>query len=269
MEFRIIKLIANAFLAQRISSINSMTALCEKTGANINDVALAIGLDKRIGERFLDAGPGFGGSCFKKDILNLVYICDHYGLSEVSKYWSNIIEINEWQQKRIAKIIVEKLFGTIANKKIGILGFSFKANTNDTRNSPAINICSELLEEGAKLFIYDPKVSFENIKIELEKTENITKKFNQDLEKDYVCCKSVEEVFNDTHAIVILTEWDEFRKLDFDKISKKMSKPSWIFDTRGIIKLKNINSPNLKIWSIGNGTNKEERNNPKNTSLDY
>ena len=153
------KLIANAFLAQRISSINSVSAICEETGADVQEVALAVGSDKRIGNHFLNAGPGFGGSCFKKDILNLVYICNHYGLNEVASYWEKVIDINVWQQKRISSLIVEKLFGTLSGKKISILGFSFKANTNDTRESPSIKICKELLEEGANLAIYDPRVS--------------------------------------------------------------------------------------------------------------
>ena len=153
------KLTANAFLEQRISSINSISGLCEKTGADINEVAKAIGLDKRIGSDFLKAGPGFGGSCFKKDILNLIYLCNYYGLKEVAEYWEGVIKINEWQQSRITEIILRKLFGTISGKQIGILGFSFKSNTNDTRESPAIRICNDLIKEGAKLRIYDPKVS--------------------------------------------------------------------------------------------------------------
>ena len=158
------KLTANAFLAQRISSINSISALCEATGADINHVALAVGSDKRLGKYFLNSGPGFGGSCFKKDILNLVYICNHYGLKEVANYWQTVININIWQQKRISDTIVQKLFGTVSGKKIAILGFAFKANTNDTRESPSINICKDLIEEGATLHIYDPKVEYENPK---------------------------------------------------------------------------------------------------------
>ena len=161
------KLTANAFLAQRISSINSISALCEKTGANVKEVALAVGMDSRIGNKFLNVGPGFGGSCFKKDLLNLIYICDYYGLKSVSSYWQKVIDINNWQRNRISRIVVEKLFGTLSGKTIGILGFAFKANTNDTRESPAIEICKDLIEEGVKLQIYDPKVSFENIEIDL------------------------------------------------------------------------------------------------------
>ena len=151
------KLAANAFLAQRISSINSISAFCEATGADVQEVAKAIGTDKRIGNQFLSAGPGFGGSCFKKDILNLVYLSGYFGLPEVANYWNQVVVLNTWQQDRIYKIVLEKLFGTVNGKNIAILGFSFKANTNDTRESPAIRISSDLLEEGAILSIYDPK----------------------------------------------------------------------------------------------------------------
>ncbi|NDC15464.1 MAG: nucleotide sugar dehydrogenase, partial [Synechococcaceae bacterium WB9_2_170] len=153
------KLTANAFLAQRISSINSIAALCEATGADVQEVAHAIGTDSRIGSKFLKAGPGFGGSCFQKDILNLVYLCGHYGLQEVAAYWQSVVELNGWQQHRIARLVVQKLFGTVTGKRIAILGFAFKADTNDTREAPAIRICQDLLEEGAQLAIYDPKVA--------------------------------------------------------------------------------------------------------------
>ena len=153
------KLVANAFLAQRISSINSISALCETTGADIREVAKAIGTDSRIGNKFLKPGPGFGGSCFKKDILNLVYLCRYYGLNEVADYWEKVVDINLWQQSRISSLVIRNLFGTLSNKKLAILGFSFKANTNDTRESPSINISRNLLQDGAKLCFYDPKVN--------------------------------------------------------------------------------------------------------------
>ena len=151
MSSELSKLVANAFLAQRISSINSISALCESTGADIKEVAKSIGTDTRIGMKFLNAGPGFGGSCFKKDILNLVYLCKYYGLNEVSDYWEQVVKINVWQQKRISKLIIKNLFGTLSGKRIAIFGFSFKANTNDTRESPSISISKDLLQEGAKL----------------------------------------------------------------------------------------------------------------------
>ena len=152
------KLTANAFLAQRISSINSIAAFCEASGADVREVARAIGTDSRIGPKFLNAGPGFGGSCFQKDILNLVYLCRHFGLPEVADYWESVVALNTWQQHRIARLVVQKLFGTVTGKRLAILGFAFKADTNDTREAPAIRICRDLLEEGARLVIHDPKV---------------------------------------------------------------------------------------------------------------
>ena len=245
------KLTANAFLAQRISSINSISALCEMTGANIKEVKKAIGMDSRIGDKFLNAGPGFGGSCFKKDILNLVYLCKHYNLDEVASYWRKVLEINEWQQKRISKIILEKLFGTLTNKKISILGFSFKSDTNDTRESPAINICRDLLSEGANLYIYDPKVNSKQIEFELNSKENI----DSTETGSWVHSLSVNESIKDSHCVVIITEWEEFTLIDWENVSKEMLKPAWIFDTRGIISLDDVKSNNLQIWSIGNGHN--------------
>ena len=237
------KLIANAFLAQRISSINSISALCEVTGANIENVAKAIGMDSRIGEKFLNTGPGFGGSCFKKDISNLIYICNHYGLNEVAKYWEQVIQINSWQQNRISRIIVDKLFGTISGKKLTILGFSFKPNTNDTRESPSINICQSLLEEGSSLNIYDPKVSNEQMESDLKKYKNSWKKFD-DL---YEAAKGCD-------AIIILTGWKEFYNLDYSKLFKVMRSPSWIFDTRNIINAKIAESFGFNIWKLGDGS---------------
>ena len=238
------KLISNAFLAQRISSINSISALCEVTEASINNVSRAVGMDKRIGEFFLNSGPGFGGSCFKKDISNLIYICNHYGLNEVASYWEQVILINSWQQKRITRIIVEKLFGTISEKKIGVLGFAFKPNTNDTRESPSINVCKDLLEEGCFLSIYDPKVKANQIKIELE---NLTD--NESLN----VVNSVYEAAKDSDAIVILTDWNEFFNIDFKKLSKCMRAPSWIFDTRNVVDPKIAKTFGFKVWKLGNG----------------
>ncbi len=243
------KLIANAFLAQRISSINSVSALCEKTGANVLEVSKAIGMDSRIGKKFLNAGPGFGGSCFKKDILNLIYISEFYGLKEVANYWKSILDINYWQQNRISSIIIEKLFGTIAGKKISIFGFAFKANTNDTRESPAISICKNLLNEGCKLLIYDPKVNEKEISSILGKSSS-----SQDNHMGY--WRKFNTIFDsveNTDAIVIMTEWEEFKYIDWVKISKRMRKPSWIFDTRNICNKKEIEKTNINFWQVGIG----------------
>ncbi len=246
------KLIANAFLAQRISSINSISALCENTEANINDVAKAVGMDSRIGEHFLNSGPGFGGSCFKKDISNLIYICNHYGLYEVASYWEQVISINEWQQKRIISTIVEKLYGTISEKKITILGFSFKSNTNDTRESPAINICKNLLEEGCYLSIYDPKVDSNQILKDLKK-ENINYEKQIDNSKQIETHNSVLESVVNTDAIVILTDWEEFYDLNLREIYELMRPPCWIFDTRNVINVEAAKSYGFNIWKLGNG----------------
>ncbi|MDC3092330.1 nucleotide sugar dehydrogenase [Prochlorococcus sp. AH-716-M18] len=240
------KLVANAFLAQRISSVNSISALCEKTGANITEVVNAIGMDSRIGEKFLNAGPGFGGSCFKKDILNLVYLCNYYGLTEAADYWYQVININDWQQKRISDLIVQKLFGTVKNKKIAILGFSFKANTNDTRESPAINICKNLMDDGATINIYDPKVNFEQIKSEMDNISNSSEKHKN----KYFLSKSIIEAAENTDAIVIITEWDEFNSIDWKNISKLMRHPAWLIDARKIHK-NNVNESNIKTWELG------------------
>ncbi len=244
------KLISNAFLAQRISSINSVSAICESTGADVNEVAAAVGADKRIGKYFLNSGPGFGGSCFKKDILNLVYICNHYGLKEVSSYWKKVIEINDWQQKRISNLIVEKLFGTLSGKKIAVLGFSFKANTNDTRESPAISICRELLQEGVNLVIYDPQVNKEQIESDLELKENQNTILEAD-EGSWKFSKSIIECTDNADAILILTEWSEFKKINWEDISHRMRKPSWIFDTRCIADLEKARKCGINIWRVG------------------
>tara|TARA_Y100001978_G_scaffold2381_1_gene1998 strand:+ start:10041 stop:11432 length:1392 start_codon:yes stop_codon:yes gene_type:complete len=241
------KLIANAFLAQRISSINTISALCEATGAQIKDVALAVGMDKRIGRYFLNSGPGFGGSCFKKDISNLVYISNHYGLFEVANYWQKVLDINSWQQERFVELIVKKMFGTISSKTIAILGFSFKANTNDTRESPAIYISKKLIEEGAFLKIYDPKVTNQQIELDLQ-VDN-----QKNLNKNWIFCESIYDVFEKADAAVFITEWQEFEHLDWLKISNIMIKPSWIFDTRSIVNIEKVKESNLNIWQVGYG----------------
>ena len=242
------KLIANAFLAQRISSINTISALCEATGAHIKDVALAVGMDKRIGKYFLNSGPGFGGSCFKKDISNLVYISNHYNLFEVANYWQKVLDINTWQQRRFINLIINKMFGTISSKKIAILGFSFKANTNDTRESPAIYICKKLIEEGAILNIYDPKVNFQQMSKDLENNDS---EINNDIKWRY--SEEVYDTFINADAAIFLTEWDEFQNLNWQKIKKAMRQPAFIFDTRSIVNIKEVKESNLKIWQVGYG----------------
>ncbi len=244
------KLSANAFLAQRISSINSLSAICELTGADIADVANAVGMDSRIGSKFLKAGPGFGGSCFKKDILNLVYLSRYYGLNEVADFWQETITINSWQQIRIYKQIVEKLFGNLADKKIAILGFAFKENTNDTRESPAIEICRNLLNEGAFLNIHDCKVTKEIINRDLSLSESIKEELNWSFKED------VYEALEETDAVILITEWKLYKKINWKKILPKVKKPFWIFDTRSILNPKEIEILGINFWQLGYGKNK-------------
>jgi len=240
------KLAANAFLAQRISSINSISAFCEATGADIQEVAKAIGTDKRIGDQFLSAGPGFGGSCFKKDILNLVYLSRYFGLPEVANYWNQVVTLNTWQQDRIYRIVLDKLFGTVDGKKIAILGFSFKANTNDTRESPAIRISSDLLEEGAHLSIFDPKVSFERIDEDFEKFSNN----NQGI---WQMADSIPDALRNVDAVIILTAWEEFFGLDWNYLASLMRSPAWVFDTRSVVNRQEIENTGLNLWKLGEG----------------
>ncbi len=240
------KLIANAFLAQRISSINSISALCEVTGANIEEVKKAIGLDSRIGSKFLNAGPGFGGSCFKKDLLNLTYLCEHFGLPEVSKYWEQVISINNWQQYRIYKTVINKLFGNVNKKKIVILGFSFKSDTNDTRESPAILICKNLLNEGANLFIHDPKVKKSQVEFELRNV-------GIDNNLNWIFTEKLEGIFDNADAILVLTEWGIYKEINWKSVNKVLRNPSWLFDTRRIIDPDIVNDYEFNFWQVGRG----------------
>ena len=253
------KLTSNAFLAQRISSINSISAICEATGADIREVTRAIGSDTRIGSKFLDSGPGFGGSCFKKDILNLVYLSSYFGLEEVASFWESVVKLNNWHQHRISQLIVNKLFGTVRGKKIFILGFAFKANTNDTRESAAINICKDLLEEGAILYIHDPKVEpnqiSKDLKLQQSLKSNQSDNTNYFSESSWYYTQDFNEGAEGADAIVVLTEWEEYRLLDWSKISKKLRKPAWIFDSRSIIPTEVIRSLELNVWRIGDGLN--------------
>ena len=251
------KLTSNAFLAQRISSINSISAICEASGADVYEVANAIGKDTRIGSEFLNPGPGFGGSCFKKDILNLVYLCNYFGLSEVANFWESIVRINQWQQDRIYKKIVESLFGNISGKKIVILGFAFKAGTNDTRESPAISISKNLLLEGANLAIHDPKVQPKQILKDLSDyllTHEENKRDLKNNESNLIFYSDIYKAAKDAHAVIILTEWDDYKNINWGMISKNMNKPSWVFDTRGILEKEKIKKFGIKVWQLGDGS---------------
>jgi UDPglucose 6-dehydrogenase len=233
------KLVANAFLAQRVSSINSISALCEKADADVTQVAKAVGMDSRIGSKFINAGIGFGGSCFKKDILNLVYLCNSYGLSEVANYWESIVKINEYQQERFITNILGNMFNTLAGKKICLLGFAFKANTGDTRESPAIHIARRLLAEHAEVIISDPK-ALKNAAIDLaEEKGNIFY-----IEDPYRAASGC-------HALAILTDWDLYKKLDYKKIYKSMAKPAFLFDGRNVIDHKKCFAIGFNVYPIG------------------
>lgn len=232
------KLVANAFLAQRVSSINTISALCEATGAEVDEVAHAIGLDSRIGSRFLKASIGFGGSCFKKDILNLVYIARSMGLDEVAAYWEQVVHVNEWQQDRFVRQMIAEMFNTIAGKRIAIFGFAFKADTGDTRESPAIRVCKELLDERAELRITDPK-AIENAKMELGDGESI----------DYF--SDPYEAAEDAHAIALITDWKQYRDLDYERIYKSMAKPAFVFDGRNLLDHQALYDLGFSVVPIG------------------
>ncbi|XP_010004414.1 PREDICTED: UDP-glucose 6-dehydrogenase isoform X2 [Chaetura pelagica] len=226
------KLAANAFLAQRISSINSISALCEATGADVEEVARAIGTDQRIGNKFLKASVGFGGSCFQKDVLNLVYLCEALNLPEVARYWQQVIDMNDYQRRRFASRIIDSLFNTVTDKKIAILGFAFKKDTGDTRESSSIYISKYLMDEGAKLHIYDPKVPKEQIILDLSHPG--VSEDNQ-VSRLVTISKDPYEACDGAHALVICTEWDMFKELDYERIHKKMLKPAFIFDGRRVL----------------------------------
>ena len=238
------KLVANAFLAQRISSINSISAVCEATGADVDEVARVIGRDSRIGPKFLQASIGFGGSCFQKDILNLVYLCGHFGLPEVATYWEAVVSMNEYQKKRFTGRIVEALFNTVAEKKIAVLGFAFKKNTNDTRESAAITVCRDLLAEHARISVYDPKVDPADIRREFVGKDG-------GADSRLTIADDVYEACDRAHAVVLLTEWDEFKSLDFARIYAAMPKPAFFFDGRNLLDLAQLRAIGFKAFGIG------------------
>ena len=234
------KLTANAFLAQRVSSINAISQLCEATEANVAEVAHAIGTDSRIGSKFLQASVGFGGSCFKKDILNLAYLCETYGLHEAAAYWQQVVDMNEFQQKRFVKTILSSMFNTIAGKRIAVLGFAFKADTGDTRESPAISICKELASEQADIVVSDPK-ALDNAEKDLVGMEGII------IEEDPYAAAA------GAHALAILTEWEIYKDLDYQRIFNTMEKPAFLFDGRNILDHTALHKIGFEVYSIGKG----------------
>mmetsp|Transcript_2408 Transcript_2408/g.7054 ORF Transcript_2408/g.7054 Transcript_2408/m.7054 type:complete len:840 (+) Transcript_2408:77-2596(+) len=239
------KLVANAMLAQRVSSINSISLLCEKTGADVSEVSRAIGRDTRIGPKFLNASVGFGGSCFQKDILNLVYICESEGLPEVAKYWQQVVDMNEHQKTSFAGKVISSLFNTVTNKKIAIFGFAFKKDTGDVRETPAITVCNMLLQDGANLHVYDPKV---------KKQDAITEFKYHDMQVDenrLVWCSSPYSAVDNAHAIVVLTEWDEFKTYNYSEFYTMMMKPAFLFDGRSLLDRNALERIGFEVHCIG------------------
>lgn len=244
------KLTANAFLAQRVSSINALSELCEVTEADVDEVARAIGTDSRIGSKFLKASVGFGGSCFQKDILNLVYISKSYGLHAVADYWEQVIIMNDHQKMRFAEKIVKTLFNTVSGKKIAMLGWAFKKDTNDTRESAAIYVADYLLNERAEITVYDPKVSKEQILADLDylntRSEEENRKLINVVNDPYEACEN-------SHAVAILTEWDEFKTYDWEKVYSTMYKPAFLFDGRSLLDTDKLENIGFETYTIGKG----------------
>jgi len=242
------KLTANAFLAQRISSINAMSEICEKTGADVDEVAKAVGMDSRIGPKFLKSSVGFGGSCFQKDILNLVYISKSFGLNEVADYWEQVIIMNDHQKMRFAEKIVKTLYNTVSGKKIAFLGWAFKKDTNDTRESPAIYVADYLLNEHADIVVYDPKVSKERIYTDLEA---LGTHGNEEIRDRVIVVNTALEACKDAHAVAILTEWDEFKGLDWKTVYEDMLKPAFLFDGRRLLNKAELKKIGFEVFVIG------------------
>ena len=242
------KLVANAFLAQRVSSINSISALCEKTDANVSEVSRAIGTDSRIGPKFLNSSVGFGGSCFQKDILNLVYISSSFGLQEVADYWEQVIIMNDYQKRRFAEHIISSLYNTVSGKKIIFYGWAFKKDTNDTRESAAIYVADALLDEKAEIVVYDPKVSAEKIYADLDYLGTRSTEENKRL---LTVTNTPIEATKDAHAIAILTEWDEFKDYDWQQIYDSMLKPAFLFDGRRLMDKTEMEAKGFNYYKIG------------------
>jgi len=251
------KLTANAFLAQRVSSINAISALCERTGADVDEVAAAVGMDSRIGPKFLKASVGFGGSCFQKDILNLVYLCRHFGLPQVADYWEQVIIMNDWQKHRFAQQVISTLFNTVSGKKIAMLGWAFKKDTNDSRESAAIYVSDELLQDQAEVHIYDPRVSPERMIDDLQYLQSIKEGNNklteQDIKERLVIHGNPFDATRAAHATLVITEWDEFKDYDWQRIYNEMLKPAFLFDGRNILNGKALREIGFEVYQIGKG----------------
>merc|ERR1712024_298916 len=247
------KLVANAMLAQRVSSMNSISQLCEKTGADVTEVSRAIGADSRIGPKFLGASVGFGGSCFQKDILNLVYICESEGLHECAKYWQMVVDMNEHQKSAFTGKIISSLFNTVTNKKIAVFGFAFKKDTGDVRETPAVLVTKMLMDDGAIVHVYDPKVKKEDAMSEF-------KYHNMEVDEHrLIFSKTPHEAVDGAHAIVVLTEWDEFKTYPYQAFHASMMKPAFMFDGRGILMHKELEDIGFEVHAIGKGRGSDGR----------
>mmetsp|Transcript_35461 Transcript_35461/g.75714 ORF Transcript_35461/g.75714 Transcript_35461/m.75714 type:complete len:476 (+) Transcript_35461:224-1651(+) len=245
------KLVANAFLAQRVSSINSISALCEATGANVSEITRAVGMDNRIGKRFLNSSIGFGGSCFQKDILNLVYLCETYGLNECAEYWNQVIVMNNYQKKRFSEKMVSSMFNTVTGKKIAILGFAFKKDTGDVRETPSMFVVRDLVLEQAKIHVYDPQVSRDDMWMEMNYTCNLSEATHPGVEAAVTTSPNAYAACDGAHALAVLTEWDEFKELDFARIYQSMAKPAFIFDGRNILDHTGLRKIGFEVHAIG------------------
>ena len=233
------KLVANAMLAQRVSSINSISALCERTKADISEISRAVGADSRIGPKFLEASIGFGGSCFRKDILHLSYLCEHYGLPEVAAYWESVVRLNEWQTDRFFQKILAAQFNTLAGKRVAVLGFAFKPDTGDTRDSPAIPLCEKLLREKASVRLHDPQ-ALENAREDLKH-----------LDGDIAFCNDPYEATDGAHALALVTQWQEYRDLDFSRILDRMERPAFLFDGRNHLDHQQLFELGFNVFPLG------------------
>ncbi|OSX79952.1 hypothetical protein BU14_0066s0005 [Porphyra umbilicalis] len=242
------KLVANSFLAQRVSSINAVSAICEASGADVDEVARAVGMDSRIGSKFLKASVGFGGSCFQKDILNLVYLCQSMGLADVAEYFHSVVMMNDRQKERFVSRMIHGLFNTVTGKRIALLGFAFKKDTGDTRESASIEICRRLIEERASVCIYDPKVEADQIWMDLTAATKLDK---TEVQKYVTLCDSAYEAASGAHALAIATEWDEFKTLDYGKIQEDMVKPSFVFDGRNVLDHDALRELGYIVYAIG------------------
>eukprot|EP00639_Heterosigma_akashiwo_P032632 CAMPEP_0194724642 /NCGR_PEP_ID=MMETSP0296-20130528/22873_1 /TAXON_ID=39354 /ORGANISM="Heterosigma akashiwo, Strain CCMP2393" /LENGTH=471 /DNA_ID=CAMNT_0039628743 /DNA_START=117 /DNA_END=1530 /DNA_ORIENTATION=- len=245
------KLVANAFLAQRVSSINSISALCEETGADIGQVAHAVGYDPRIGSRFLNASVGFGGSCFQKDILNLVYLCETFGLDEVAHYWHQVVLMNDYQKKRFARKMVRSMFNTVTGKQIAVLGFAFKKDTGDTRETASVFVMKDLLDEQAQLHVYDPQVKRDQMFVEFDYTCGVNTETYPAVEGMITTSPDPYSACDGAHALAILTEWDEFKTLDYRRIYAAMAKPAFVFDGRNILDHAALRAIGFEVHAIG------------------